>query len=56
MSAAHIFPTTYPLGHAHRMELPTWLAEKLREAWSLSPVPVSHADELEVMLIKARAK
>ena len=35
MTAPRIIPTTLPLHHAHRMEQPTWIAEKLREAFEL---------------------
>lgn len=45
MTAPRIIPTTFPLPHAHRMELPTWIAEKLREAFELGGRPTSDMDE-----------
>ena len=45
MTAPRIIPTTFPLPHAHRMELPTWIAEKLREAFELGRRPTSDMAE-----------
>lgn len=45
MTAPRIIPTTFPLPHAHRMEQPTWIAEKLREAFELGRRPMSDMDE-----------
>lgn len=45
MTAPRIIPTSFPLPHAHRMELPTWVAEKLREAFELGRQPMSDMNE-----------
>lgn len=45
MTAPRIIPTSFPLPHAHRMELPTWTADKLREAFTLGCRPMSDMDE-----------
>lgn len=45
MTAPRIIPTSFPLPHAHRMEQPTWCADKLREAFTLGGKPMSDMDE-----------
>lgn len=45
MTAPRIIPTTFPLPHAHRMEQPTWIAEKLREAFELGGRPTNDMAE-----------
>ena len=39
MTGPIILPATHPLPHAHRAEFAAWVADKLREARALGPVP-----------------
>lgn len=48
-----ILPATHPLPAAHRVEFGTWLADNLRQARALGPAPMSEAEEIELLLLKA---